>query len=164
MLSARSREQAIALGLQRYFTGEPCRQGHIAERHVTTGLCFECVREYRAANLEKVRERNREAARKYRAADPEGYKERCRKWRAENQRRIQEYARENKDKRAAWYAKNKDQIIAKQAARRAADPEKAREYAREWYAKNKDRISSKRAERYARNKIARLAAITNDAA
>jgi hypothetical protein len=47
--------------------------------------------------------------------------------------------------RAAWDAKNKDKVAAQRAARRAANPEKAREYARRWYARNK------------------LAAITNEA-
>jgi hypothetical protein len=39
MFSEHSR-QAIALGLKRYFTGEPCKRGHIAERNVRSGLCF----------------------------------------------------------------------------------------------------------------------------
>lgn len=43
-----TREEAIARGLTRYFTGEPCAQGHIAERHVVAGRCHECVLKYRA--------------------------------------------------------------------------------------------------------------------
>ena len=36
-----SREEAKALGLERYFTGKPCRNGHIADRSVR-GVCLEC--------------------------------------------------------------------------------------------------------------------------
>jgi len=37
-----SRKAAFAQGLVRYFTGTPCKQGHIAERYVSTGSCIEC--------------------------------------------------------------------------------------------------------------------------
>jgi hypothetical protein len=37
-----AREEAIAKGLDRYFTGEPCKYGDIAERDVTTGACLKC--------------------------------------------------------------------------------------------------------------------------
>ncbi len=37
------RRTAKALGLTRYFTGEPCKNGHIAERRVANGLCIECA-------------------------------------------------------------------------------------------------------------------------
>jgi hypothetical protein len=84
--------EAKALGLKRYFTGKPCKHGHIAERSVRSGRCLKCFREYqqeyqrehRAAKPEKVREREREAARKYRAADPEGYSSQQAAWRAAN--------------------------------------------------------------------------------
>lgn len=35
------RADAKALGLKRYFTGKPCKHGHIAERFVS-GPCVEC--------------------------------------------------------------------------------------------------------------------------
>lgn len=40
--SAIARENARALGLQRYFTGKPCRHGHVAERYVSTRICVGC--------------------------------------------------------------------------------------------------------------------------
>jgi hypothetical protein len=42
-----SRKEAEALGLERYFTGKPCRNGHIAERSVR-GVCLECRSEWSA--------------------------------------------------------------------------------------------------------------------
>jgi endogenous inhibitor of DNA gyrase (YacG/DUF329 family) len=37
-----SREDAIAQGLDRYFTGEPCKYGDVAERDVENGACLKC--------------------------------------------------------------------------------------------------------------------------
>jgi hypothetical protein len=52
-----SRSEAMALCLPRYFTGEPCCKGHIAERVTSNGNCRECARArdriYDAANREK---------------------------------------------------------------------------------------------------------------
>jgi hypothetical protein len=56
-----SRNEAIALGLKRYFTGEPCNHGHIAERNVQSRRCQECAREM---------PRRWRAARKWRAPQP----------------------------------------------------------------------------------------------
>lgn len=39
-----SRDQAIAAGAKRYFDGAPCGYGHLAERYVKGGGCFECLR------------------------------------------------------------------------------------------------------------------------
>jgi hypothetical protein len=37
-----SRKEAIESGLQRYFTGKSCKQGHICERRVSSCECLEC--------------------------------------------------------------------------------------------------------------------------
>ena len=37
------RDTADARGLLRYFTGEPCRNGHVAERYVSNGCCIACI-------------------------------------------------------------------------------------------------------------------------
>lgn len=36
------RREAIALGLDRYFTGKPCKHGHVAERLLPHSKCVEC--------------------------------------------------------------------------------------------------------------------------
>jgi hypothetical protein len=108
-------DEAKARGLKRYFTGKPCKHGHVAERHVSTCVCMECDRarapEWRAANLEKAREREREGTRKRRAADPERTRENWRRWRAANLEKARE-----KDR--LRYAKNKDKILGQLAAKR----------------------------------------------
>jgi hypothetical protein len=81
-----SRAEARALGLKRYFTGEPCKHGHVAERWVSGRVCVECARGWRAANLEKERERDRLK----RAANPQKRRDYMRRWRAANKDKINE--------------------------------------------------------------------------
>jgi hypothetical protein len=115
------RDEARALGLKRYFTGKPCKHGHVAERVVSSPDCVECrrgrVRGWRAANPEKVREGDRERARKSRAADPERTRKNARTWRAANLERARERDR-------LRYAKNKARILSQKAAKRAANKDK----------------------------------------
>lgn len=68
----RTRAEALALGLPRYFTGKPCKHGHVAER-LAAGACSECLRQYTYSG-DKA-----EYARQYRAAP--GHKERVAEWR-----------------------------------------------------------------------------------
>lgn len=42
----RTRAEALALGVTRYFTGKPCKNGHITERTVLCGRCTECHRNW----------------------------------------------------------------------------------------------------------------------
>lgn len=37
-----SKNEALAQGLKRYFTGRPCYRGHIAERLISNRKCLEC--------------------------------------------------------------------------------------------------------------------------
>ena len=39
-----SREEARSCGLGRFFTGEPCRNGHTTERQTSNGVCLGCSR------------------------------------------------------------------------------------------------------------------------
>ncbi|PKP70967.1 MAG: hypothetical protein CVT82_04170 [Alphaproteobacteria bacterium HGW-Alphaproteobacteria-4] len=55
-----SRADAKARGLHNYFTGVPCKNGHVAERYVAgTGPCVVCDAEnqtrYKKANPDKTR-------------------------------------------------------------------------------------------------------------
>jgi hypothetical protein len=144
-----SRDEAKALGLKRYFTGEPCKHGHIAERYVSSGDCLECGRarnvKWRAANLEHVRELKRE----HRAANLE-------KAREKNREAARKQYIKNRDKirskQAAWQATNKEKIAARKRQRYAENKEKIAAYQRQWYAKNKDKVRSKHAAWRAANK------------
>lgn len=74
----------------RYFTGKPCKNGHVGERYRSNNICVECASEH----WRRQRERN-----------PEGHR-----------RSSREYARRNREKEterhAAWYSTNKKQHAA----------------------------------------------------
>ena len=44
MLKVISRKQALLLGLNRYYTGRLCKQGHDSEKTTSSGTCMECIR------------------------------------------------------------------------------------------------------------------------
>ncbi len=82
------RAEATAKGLPRYFTGKPCKSGHIAERTTKDKRCTTCSANWAAKWREKNPGRNAEYSRKWRAADPErareGVRQSLRKWRPKN--------------------------------------------------------------------------------
>lgn len=54
MFTVISRDDALAAGKTRYFTGKPCKFGHIAERYVTTANCSQCI-EMRSSKFRTLR-------------------------------------------------------------------------------------------------------------
>ncbi len=71
-----SRAEAKEQGLKFYFTGKPCKQGHIANRFISTCSCIECDGEYRKSDKckESQREykksdRSKESQREYKKSD-----------------------------------------------------------------------------------------------
>jgi hypothetical protein len=124
-----TRKEAKALGLKRYFTGKPCPQGHVAERHVSSGSCFACsnarTREYREANPEKFRERGRS----YREANPEKFRERGRSYRDANLEKARKRSK-------SWRDANLEKAREQARAWRDANLEKAREYSRGYHQAN----------------------------
>ena len=49
------RRQAQELGLKKYFTGKPCKNGHLSERYIG-GVCISCVDERNNTNKDKFNE------------------------------------------------------------------------------------------------------------
>jgi hypothetical protein len=117
-----TRAEAKALGLKRYFTGKPCKRGHVCERLVSNRACLECdcerILERYAANPEKYRE----IARRRRTADPEYGREKQqrdvdpekrreqqrkwqRKWRAALPKNLLELERQ---RQRQWKADNRE--------------------------------------------------------
>lgn len=68
-------EAARQAGAKHFFTGIPCRRGHIDKRFTSTGQCHACQREHRrewrARNPEKERESRVKSLRKWAADNPE---------------------------------------------------------------------------------------------
>jgi len=88
MVEIISRYEAINRGLKRYFTGEPCRRGHICERRVRCYSCLECHNAWQNAN------RDHERRREYYRNNKSRENENSRKYHAKNKDRRRQYARE----------------------------------------------------------------------
>lgn len=106
-----SRKDAKVAGLKRYFTGKPCKYGHITERSAW-GICVECNRARAAARRAAYSVENREKVLSYLAA-----------WREANpDARRAHYARNGEAARTLankWRVANPKKRCAQEARRRA---------------------------------------------
>ena len=112
----KTRAEAKAAGAKYYFTGQPCKHGHVALRK-TKGACIECLK----AEWEKGNEIRAEYFREYNRSDAgiEAKQEYYKRNRGAVIARAQ--ARPSEEKRAyraAWKANNADQVLADNKVRR----------------------------------------------
>lgn len=125
-----SRKEAKEQVLKYYFTGKPCRYGHVSERIAVNGVCRVCSAEY------------------------------GRKYREQNKDKFTEYDRKryekNKDKIAVYdrirYEQNKEKILEQSRKYREQNKEKVAERGRKHYKQNKEKISERSREYYEKNK------------
>jgi hypothetical protein len=91
-----SRKQAHQLGLRHYYTGAPCRNGHVSVRGVAKWNCLQCDREAKAA--ERLRDPERVRANERRTAAKHSSKkaEIVARWRQRNPGRVRHYAVEHR--------------------------------------------------------------------
>ena len=89
-----SRKDAKALGLKRYFTGKPCKYGHVAQRFADNKSCVECVKRYTKKRDSTPRRREYDRKRKLRWAkeNPEKHNARCAARRAAKLQRTPAWA------------------------------------------------------------------------
>lgn len=51
-----SRTQAIKLRIRKYYTGRPCKYGHLAYRYTMTGACIDCRMVYNYEYHKRIKE------------------------------------------------------------------------------------------------------------
>lgn len=111
-----TRAEAMACGATQYFTGKPCKRGHIAPRE-TKGNCSEC----RAEDTRNAADVRREYFREYNQRDD--VRERKHEWYANNSQRVAERARTRPEElkrqyRNVWKANHPAQVRADTKNRR----------------------------------------------
>lgn len=67
-------DHARASGLPQYFTGKPCKRGHIAPRQTSNLTCMHCAAEAAAARYKENPEPTKARALAARLSDPETYR------------------------------------------------------------------------------------------
>lgn len=109
-----TRAEAIRSGKNRYFTGKPCKHGHVCERHTHNRVCVDCNNKSSRAWAKRCNSRVAANVSKWRAKNPE--------------RSRATQIKSNK----VWYSKPENRLTACRGATRwaAENPEKARSYKR----------------------------------
>ncbi len=51
-MSVTNRKQALKMGLRVYFTGKPCKHGHVSPRYINTGQCTACAQQEDSKRLQ----------------------------------------------------------------------------------------------------------------
>lgn len=87
-----SREEAKGLGLKRYYTGEPCAEGHYSEKCVKNNDCIKCrhtrQRDKRESETPEQRQARLLYMRQYTEKNKQKKKEYDKKYREENIKEI----------------------------------------------------------------------------
>lgn len=80
----KSRKEALAAGSKHFFTGKPCKRGHIAKRTTGNGTCVVCASEASRKWVAANPERSKANKRRHYDANIDKIKERAKVWRADN--------------------------------------------------------------------------------
>ena len=145
-----ARADAKANGSKYFFTGIPCKNGHVCVRFVSDNGCTECKKmhsqiwysdkERAAAKTRRWRSdpKNKEAERLNRKAlrekDPEKHRAYSREWHSSNPEAA-------KAKWKRWYQKNINEQRAKALVYRNNNLEEARRKSREWCKNNPEQVA-----------------------
>lgn len=114
----KTRKEALVLGVSRYFTGKPCKHGHVAPRNTPGGNCSVCGLE-RVKRAYAINPEPKRAARKIRYY--------------ENPEKARETSR-------AWYAENREYALARHKAWRDKNPDIVRKVYKAWSSKNPEKL------------------------
>ena len=95
----RTRSEAMALGLKLYFTGKPCKHGHLAERRCPSGSCVECDSGHQKSAVGRSGAIAR--AKQWRVQHPKQHGQHFKKWADKNRESIrfqqQDYRKHNRE-------------------------------------------------------------------
>lgn len=147
MKTLSSRSSAKTSQHKRYFTGLPCKHGHISDRLTSNGSCIECTKirstEWAAANRAKISV----SVRRRTALNPEQKIAQDAKYYLAHRQaigiRVAEYRLKNKAKAAEWsksYSlRHKDRCKLARIRWVKRNPEAHKQAQSEWVARNKEK-------------------------
>lgn len=122
-----SRKEALDKGLKFYFTGKPCKRGHIAKRYVAKSYCLECSRLSALESQNKNPERKRENQSRYHEKNKEKLKQ-----------KYHDNKKEYSERSKKYYQENRSKIINKAKDYATKNRNKIRERKRRYYIENKN--------------------------
>lgn len=143
-LEPTARAAAKLAGMDQYFTGKPCKYGHIAARYVTNGICITCktawnhadpdaakayFKAYREANISRKKANNKA-----------WYGANCEKIKVQSQARYVNNREIYKARTREYYIANSEAVKAHVKAYREANPEHYAALRKAWRAANPGKV------------------------
>lgn len=120
-----TRKEAKSLGLKFYFTGKPCKNGHIDKRSVASCNCLSCAKDWLAQNQDAVRESRKRSYQK----NAERNRIASREYHRANRERI---LGEMRERNKRYYKKNAEKIKAQVLAYQKENAAERTKYKNEW--------------------------------
>lgn len=147
--SATSRKDANKQGLKYYFTGKPCKHGHVSKRHAHNSVCVECssLNSKRWSKINNAR--CAKNMREWRRKNPE--KEKINSDRA-NRAHYERHRDKVLEAGRLYYLKNREKRSAYERARRKSVGDMLREKNRNWKRNNRDKANALERNREARKR------------
>jgi len=150
-----SRKQALELGLKYYFTGKPCKHGHIMRRDITCKSCLTCRKNNNAKWYKSNVEKAKDNAKKWKKCNPEKVKEINRNWKKCNPEKVKKWYKYNSEKarenNAKWRKENPEKVRENNEKWRKENPEKARGNSSKWRKENPEKARESTAKWYRNN-------------
>lgn len=110
---------AKAVGEKTYFTGRPCKYGHVVQRCTSSGVCVECSKTIQKRTLQKKLALNPDWYKEQYAKNPEIYRQRAAKYRSTSPEKVKQANLKAMHKRKPQKAAAE---MERQAARLCATP------------------------------------------
>ena len=135
-------KDAKAQGMKLYFTGKPCKYGHLDQRYTSSGQCLTCLQTSWPSHTP---EKNRERAKQQRERNPERCAEVQAEWRRNN-------AERKKANDKAWRERNIEQKRANDKKWRTENRERCNATKRVYKKRHREKYSAERQLRRSRLK------------
>lgn len=104
-----TRDEALEQGLKRYYTGVPCKHGHVCERNARDYMCLECSKLQTKKHREKNPQKTRDSQKKYREQNRLRVLANKKRYYEQNKKNLiqkrRQYALDNPEKEKAWHRK-----------------------------------------------------------
>lgn len=126
-----SRESARDAGLTQYFTGKPCKHGHVAARQVINAACVACRNLASERSRKKHPDRSEISRRNWYQRERDRLIAYSAEWRVKNAQRVAAQKRE-------YYEKHREATLTNNAKWVAKNPERSKQIKRAWDERNRD--------------------------
>lgn len=136
------RQEARTLNLDRYFTGRPCKRGHVDERYTSKATCVGCSREQVERWVAENPDGRKKIRQKWARANKDYHIRKSREWLVENRERAREtlrkYRRANREKVNSFPSASS----ANKLKYRLINREKQSAYHKQWRAENPEIVKA----------------------